>query len=180
MEQVTENTGLQVRRPGECRYFIDPGCEVALDEPAFSEKTIKVWQVRASLHPCLESHRLVPAPGWMRISLTCRVLGNLERAGISEFYQAVSHPQFLAVSWRLPLEKHDTFTYCTITSRWHITDSYRRVHTHLQTLFSRQSPHHLRNLASNASVPTTPGFHDCLSTIELTLFVINPRTGRIT
>ena len=40
--QVTRDSAFAVRRPGECRYFVDPGCEVALTKPAFTPKDVEV------------------------------------------------------------------------------------------------------------------------------------------
>ena len=39
---MDRDTNVPVRRPGECRYFVDPGCEVDLVEPPLTPEMIEV------------------------------------------------------------------------------------------------------------------------------------------
>ena len=40
--QVMRDSALVVRRPGECQYFVDPGCEVAADTVTFTPEITAV------------------------------------------------------------------------------------------------------------------------------------------
>ena len=42
MAQVVGSSGFAVRRPGECRFFVDPDCVVELDDPAFTPEVVAV------------------------------------------------------------------------------------------------------------------------------------------
>ena len=40
--QVNGDSGFAVRRPGECRFFVDLDCVVELDDPAFTPEIVAV------------------------------------------------------------------------------------------------------------------------------------------
>ena len=68
--RVAGDAIMTVRRPGECNFFTQPGCEVARPNKHFSEKTLAVSRLLCSATTAMHVHgKARSSPGQARAAM---------------------------------------------------------------------------------------------------------------